>query len=60
MGETWEYGGDTSLENVYLEDREGNETITLRCILGRWVVRMGSRRTDLGECPMADFGVGDF
>jgi hypothetical protein len=30
-----------NLENYHMEDQEGDESITLRQITGKWVVRMG-------------------
>jgi hypothetical protein len=42
------------MENVYLEDREGYGSVTLRWILGKYIVRI-ENRTGLGLCQKADF-----
>jgi hypothetical protein len=42
--------------NDHLENREGNGRITLRCVLGRQVVKLEVDGTGSGSCPMVGLG----
>jgi hypothetical protein len=39
-----EFRSENLTKNVYLEDREGCGSVTLRWILGKYIVRMENRR----------------
>jgi len=44
-----------SLENVYIEQQEACEWTTLRHILGRYILKIGSGRISLLPCPLGDW-----
>jgi len=45
-----------SFENVYIEKQEACVWTTLRHILGRQILKIGSGRIDLLSCPVGDGG----
>jgi len=45
-----------SFDNVYIEKQGACEWTTLRHILGRQILKIGSGRIDLLSCPVGDGG----